>query len=99
MYSRFSSISRFSAECDRLVPPVPKTRLTFVRTKSRAVSVNLFVGHSPSWRMEESFIGTEKETIDKIAATNCKFSFLFVSGRDKDSLNWSIAGGGGNSKR
>lgn len=42
VYLRFNSISRFSAECDRLVPPVPKTRLTFVRTKSRAVSVSLF---------------------------------------------------------
>lgn len=42
-YLRLSSISRFSAECDRLVPPVPNTRLTFVRTKRRAVSVNLHV--------------------------------------------------------
>lgn len=42
LYLRFSSISRFSAECDRLVPPVPKTLLTFVRTRRRAVSVNLF---------------------------------------------------------
>lgn len=42
IYLRFSSISRFSAECDRLAWPVPKTRLTFVRTRSRAVSVNLF---------------------------------------------------------
>lgn len=77
VYLRFSSISRFSAECDRLVPPVPKTRLTFVRTRRRAVSVNLFVGHSPSRRMEESFIGTKKETIDQIAETNSKFSSFF----------------------
>lgn len=43
MYLRFNSISRFSvsAVCDRLVLPVPKTRLTFVRTSRRAVSVNL----------------------------------------------------------
>lgn len=40
-YLRFNSISRFSTECDLLVPPVPNTRLTLLRTKRRAVSVSL----------------------------------------------------------
>lgn len=42
-YLRFNSISRFSTEWDLLVPPVPKTRLTLLRTKRRAVSVSLSV--------------------------------------------------------
>lgn len=64
VYLRFNSISRFSAECDRLVPPVPKTLLTFVRTKSRAVSVSLYFIRS--WRKAFDLFGTEKETIDQI---------------------------------
>lgn len=98
VYLRFSSISRFSAECDRLVPPVPKTRLTFVRTRSRAVSVNLFFIHSTTF--EERFLfGTEKETNEWSNNQHNKqelFICLFVSGgkildtRDKTSSHDKI---------
>lgn len=66
-YLRFSSISRFSAECDLLVPPVPKTRLTLLRTKRRAVSVNLSGSLKENLKIScgklfgKFCVGTEKE--------------------------------------
>lgn len=85
-YLRFSSISRFSAECDRLVPPVPKTRLTFVRTSSRAVSVNLFVIRIfQRWEKRKvCFFGTEKEMNDQITTTNSKCFFFHQEVRERE---------------